>query len=188
MPERPIDATLSGILEQATAAIGDIYYLLPIHGGNPIYRERVYCYELYHQMRLRWEPLAREFLLNGEVDKHAYPIMDGAGIPDFLIHKPGDKDGNDTIIEVKRCAAPTQGIEKDIRTLERFTHKFGYKRSILLIYGARADQPLVTRVRRTFDRVQAQGPIELWLHPQVRAAARHRFTLRRNAVAAGLQP
>ena len=45
---------LTDILRQATAAIGRDYFLLPIHGAAPVYRERVYCYELYHQMRLRW--------------------------------------------------------------------------------------------------------------------------------------
>jgi hypothetical protein len=42
------------ILQDATAAIGDEYFLLPIEGADPVNRERVYCYELYHQMRLLW--------------------------------------------------------------------------------------------------------------------------------------
>jgi len=40
---------LTHILQDATAAIGREYFLLPIHGADPVYRERVYCYELYHQ-------------------------------------------------------------------------------------------------------------------------------------------
>ena len=39
-------------LQDATAAIGEEYFRLPIHGSDPAYRERVYCYELYHQTRL----------------------------------------------------------------------------------------------------------------------------------------
>jgi hypothetical protein len=45
---------LSDVLAEATAAIEARYFRLPIAGGDPIYRERVYCYELYHQMRLLW--------------------------------------------------------------------------------------------------------------------------------------
>jgi hypothetical protein len=47
---------LDKILQRATASIGREYFLLPIHGAPPVYRERVYCYELYHQMRLLWPP------------------------------------------------------------------------------------------------------------------------------------
>jgi hypothetical protein len=45
-----------------------------VHGGLPAYRERVYCYELYHQMRRRW-PLNCEYSLNGEVDKRGHPYL-----------------------------------------------------------------------------------------------------------------
>ena len=54
---------LTRILEEATASIASAYFRLPIDGGGPVYRERVYCYELYHQMRLRW-PRRGPFMLN----------------------------------------------------------------------------------------------------------------------------
>lgn len=65
---------LTRILKDATAGIGQGYFHLNVDGGNPIYRERVYCYELYHQMRLRW-PADTEYCLNGEIDKAAHPIL-----------------------------------------------------------------------------------------------------------------
>jgi len=40
-------------------AIEAAYFHINIDGGDAIYRERVYCYELYHQVRNRWP---REFL------------------------------------------------------------------------------------------------------------------------------
>lgn len=44
--------TFVKILRKATANIPPEYFQLPIAGReDPIYRERVYCYELYHQMR-----------------------------------------------------------------------------------------------------------------------------------------
>src|SRR5690554_896294 len=45
---------LSTILSAATAAIDERFMKLPIYHGSPVYRERVYCYELYHQLRSRW--------------------------------------------------------------------------------------------------------------------------------------
>ncbi|MCS3585635.1 hypothetical protein M2192_009380 [Bradyrhizobium elkanii USDA 61] len=40
---------LTMLPESATAAIESRFLKLSIHGGAPIYRERVYGYELYHQ-------------------------------------------------------------------------------------------------------------------------------------------
>jgi hypothetical protein len=62
---------LTNLLAGATAAIEPEYFRLSIHGGVPAYRERVYCYELYHQMRALW-PEGCPFWLNGEVDKAAH--------------------------------------------------------------------------------------------------------------------
>ena len=107
---------LTGILEAATAGIGPTYFRLSIDGGDPIYRERVYCYELYHQMRQRW-PSSSEFFLNGEIDKAAHPILRQLGAtntkPDLLIHRPGYMSGNHAIVEVKHCRTSPKGIAKD---------------------------------------------------------------------------
>jgi hypothetical protein len=118
---------LNTILRKATANIGEMYFHLHIDGGDaPIFRERVYCYELYHQMRLLW-PKTTKYFLNGEVDKSAHPILieidaDNAK-PDFLVHTPGFMDGNFAIIEVKHIYALKQdkkGIIKDLKTLTKF--------------------------------------------------------------------
>jgi len=78
---------LDEILQRATAAISGEYFLLPIHGADPVYRERVYCYELYHQIRLCW-PAAEEcsYRLNGEIDKGGHPYFaDEEGAPKPVI-------------------------------------------------------------------------------------------------------
>ncbi|MGA2606022.1 MAG: hypothetical protein ABSH01_01040 [Terriglobia bacterium] len=127
---------LTEILHQATAAISNGYFLLPIHGAHPVYRERVYCYELYHQMRLRW-PDGSPYRLNGEVDKSAHPCfqqMDaGRPKPDLLVHQPGSGEYNHAVIEVKSVAG--EDIQKDLETLSLFRNDFGYQRAIYLIYG-----------------------------------------------------
>jgi hypothetical protein len=64
----------TGILHEATARIAPEYFLLPVYGGPSVYRERVYCYELYHQIRLLW-PGDCPYRLNGEVDKRAHPYF-----------------------------------------------------------------------------------------------------------------
>ena len=102
---------LTQLLQGATGAIEADYFRLNIDGGDPIYRERVYCYELYHQMRTLW-PKGSTFRLNGEVDKRAHPILKGLGadhaIPDLLVHRPGTMKGNHAVIEVKKSTAPDQ--------------------------------------------------------------------------------
>jgi len=42
---------LTHVLQEATADITADNFYLNLDGGDPVYRERVYCYELYHQMR-----------------------------------------------------------------------------------------------------------------------------------------
>jgi hypothetical protein len=111
---------LDRILQDATAAVEDNYFRLHIDGADaPIYRERVYCYELYHQMRCRWPaPDNCPFYLNGEVDKRAHPILSKlgvGGIPDFLVHGPGDMGRNHAIIEVKSSNVRNSGIAGDLR-------------------------------------------------------------------------
>jgi hypothetical protein len=171
---------LTGILAAATAAIEPGYFRLNIDGGSPVYRERVYCYELYHQMRSRW-PDGCPFWLNGEIDKAAHPILAQFGAdlakPDLLIHRPGYMAGNYAIIEVKSARAPNAAIGKDIEILSLFRRRVGYERAIYLIYGEEISDRLLTRVRKTAHDAQELAPIELWLHPAAHAPAFHRLTL-----------
>ena len=51
----------------ATTRIADDYFQLPVADAEGAYRERVYCYELYHQLRSEWRDFP--FSLGGEVDK-----------------------------------------------------------------------------------------------------------------------
>lgn len=159
---------LTEIIKNATAEVGRKYFYLDIDDGDPIYRERVYCYELYHQMRCRW-PTNTPFYLNGEVDKAAHPILKGLGAdnvkPDLLVHQPCYMEGNHAIIEVKSPKARADGICKDLLNLSLFKSKVGYQRAIYLIYGYEAAN-VAKRVIDIAERVQELElePIELWLH------------------------
>lgn len=76
-------------LLSASSQIGREYFQLPVAGAEePEYRERVYCYELYHRWRCHWFD-SFPFSLSGEVDKTGHPLIRGAPKPDFLVHIPG---------------------------------------------------------------------------------------------------
>jgi hypothetical protein len=140
--------------------------LLPVAGSVlPVYRERVYCYELYHQLRKFWGDF-EGYSLGGEVDKAHHPILNGLDIantkPDLLVHRPGDMGGNLIIIEVKPITAQSLGIRKDLRTLTAFRHCGQYHHAIYLVYGnkSRAIGSFL-EVARTLQEEDIEGRIDL---------------------------
>lgn len=161
---------LSDILRSATRAIEEQYFQLPIDGAaEPIYRERVYCYELYHQMRSLWPaPHDCRYTLNGEIDKDGHPLLRAMQAdfakPDFLIHTPGSMAGNHAIIEVKTERAGPQAIRGDLAKLQLFLGPVGYQRAIYLIYGRAANQT-IARAVAIKEELGIAEPIEFWLHP-----------------------
>lgn len=162
---------LTSIIEGATADLDDIYFLLPIYDDEPIPRERVYCYEFYHQMRSRW-PAHCPYWLNGEVDKMGHktmvPLVGGVK-PDFLVHIPGYMEGNHAVIEVKPHNTKNDGLAKDLATLSNFVGA-GYDRAIYLIYGNDADR-VIERVAAAIKSINDLPPIEVWAHYQARTPA-----------------
>ncbi len=114
------------------------YFQISTAGANElIYRERVYCYELYHQLR---NALGDDFLykLDGEVDKEGHPLIRptlGPKKPDFIVHIPGKMNRNLVVIEVKPITTENRELEKDINTLKGFLEKARYYRAIMFIYG-----------------------------------------------------
>ena len=127
----------------ATKEIGEEYIQLPVAGKEtPDYRERVYCYELYHQLRLAI-PDGFSYTLSGEVDKGRHPSICGETlkdtIPDFLLHDPGTMGRNLTVIEVKPIvtARRTDRVKRDLEKLCAFRclDEGKYASAIYLIYG-----------------------------------------------------
>lgn len=178
--QRCVMLELDAILEAATDAVEQDYFLLPIDGGDAIYRERVYCYELYHQLRSRW-PEGCEYVLNGEVDKRGHQLLAEFGadnaVPDFLVHKPGDNSMNHAIIEVKSQEVTPAGCLADLAKLKRFmANGVDYTRGIFLIYGRSARQALENAMQsRQFD----AGEVELWLHEKAGFPAKRHTGLSR---------
>lgn len=157
----------TALLEYASERVPQDYFQLPIDGQeDPIYRERVYCYELYHQLRILW-PEHSVHSLAGEVDKAGHPLVRGNGLdgckPDFLVHIPGDMGGNYAVIEVKPIRASSNAIKKDINTLSSFLMYAQYERAIYLFYGNTKHGNGVDVALRAL-KIPAHPIIEIWHH------------------------
>ena len=139
------------------------YFQLPIaEGEEPIYRERVYCYELYHQLRCI---IGDDFpyKLNGEVDKSGHPLIRNAKKPDFIIHQPGDMVHNLVVIEVKPVTVKDRisELREDIETLKWFLDNANYYRAIILIYG-NVNGDLPENINTEIENISDGGILILW--------------------------
>lgn len=131
-------------LLDAISKIDKQYYKVKLaYFNQTIYRENVYCYELYHQLRLL---LGNEFpfLLSGELDKASHPDIADRCLEfksEFLIHQPGklDQDSFISIMNVCSLASAFRMPEKLIENLNKMVCSTnlqgGYYRGIMLIYG-----------------------------------------------------
>jgi hypothetical protein len=130
--------TFMGMVAAATTHIGGIYFQLPVAGlEDAIYRERVYCYELYHWIRNGWNGF--DFSLGGEVDKTGHPLFRegeyAQSKPDFLVHRPGDMDRNLACVEVKPSIRSVGDFRDDLKKLTWFCRNARYYGGIFLVYG-----------------------------------------------------
>lgn len=127
-------------LLDASENLSQEYFQLPVTGEEPQYRERVYCYELYHLWRHNW-PNQFLFSLSGEVDKQNHPIIRRKAKPDYLVHIPGQMT-NLLVMEVK--PKPRQGFKVAYRKKETIKiledlDKLTWFRRELTEYGSNAN-------------------------------------------------
>lgn len=126
----------------ATQLIAPKYFRLPIVNEGFQIRERVFCYEIYHQLRIQLTD-GFPYTLGGEVDKNGHPIIYNhcRGIkPDFLVHNPGNMGPEDNlaIMEVKpiQLAGLSGDIGNDIEKINCMTNiPNGYYKGIILVFG-----------------------------------------------------
>jgi hypothetical protein len=153
------------LLKEACAGVDDPWFLLPVSSsdsksGITAYRERVYCYELYHQLRLQASTAAGlaagapEYTVSGEIDKAGLNAITDGGRekPDLAWHVPGELR-NAVVLEVKSARASSAGIRKDLKTLSTFLSAGdrAYRAGILLVYGDAGNGSPDELVRRTVD-------------------------------------
>lgn len=140
------------------------YFQLPVAEGDEfIYRERVYCYELYHQLRCILGDLL-PYKLNGEVDKSGHLIIRNAKKPDFIIHQPGNMEHNLAVIEVKPVTVKDrlEKLREDLETLKCFlSEEAKYYRAIMLIYG-NINGVLPENIKREIENINDPRIIVLW--------------------------
>ena len=109
----------------ASSQISEEYFRLPVAGSDPRYRERVYCYELYHRWRCHWFN-GFQYSLCGEIDKRGHSYVRGKHVdnvkPDFLVHIPGRMINlaNLLVMEVKPANADPDQIADDLEKLTGF--------------------------------------------------------------------
>jgi hypothetical protein len=126
------------LLRQAIVQIKEPYFLIEPYECHEKHFERIYCYELYHQMRkVTKEKCFNEYVFHGEYDKRGSDkikkILGHEYKPDFIAHKPRTQD-NLAIIEVK-TTHNLAGVKKDIRKIGEFVNLIDYQIGIMLIFG-----------------------------------------------------
>jgi len=149
-------ARLKDMIDVATSRIAQGYFHLPVADADAVYRERVYCYELY-LLRCVWATFP--FSLGGEIDKAGHPHFENGPYaeakPDLLVHIPGRMGVGDNlaVVEVKPATVRPDRIREDLQKLGWFCRNAGYFRGLFLVYGE-AGEPAVlsNRIR------QAAGP------------------------------
>ena len=114
------------------------YIKLPaMHKASGLIRERVFCYEFYHQMRKTITP-TRDVVINGEIDKRGYPTFNSQN-PDFVFHVPGSNAGNAIVCEVKGDIRKP-GLSKDLETICHFIEDKYYQSGVLIIFANSFEQ------------------------------------------------
>jgi len=132
-------------LDEAISRVKPEYFRVPRFKDEAAWRERAYCYELYHQLRCQL-PEDFAYTLHGEIDKmgHLEIIQHFPGMkrpnPDFVLHKPGKMGPGENlaVIEVKRSGASLGSIKQDLWKIRKFVDKVGYKHGIMLLFGEQA--------------------------------------------------
>ena len=128
------------MVEKIKQAIDNIpkefYYVKFLSHNNEVltcFRERVWCYEFYHQMRLLNFIDDKDVCINAEPDKTGNNLFQRPINPDFIIHEQGSNDKNLCVIEVKLNLDNKSGIEKDLENLTEMLKKHHYKQAIFVL-------------------------------------------------------
>ena len=140
------------------------------------YGERVFCYELYHQVRSLMENHSIEFpetfqhvKLQSELKKdyineivqnfYGVAALDREYIPDFLLHTPGNFQNQHLIIEVKSNPNISfAGMIDDLLKIQQFISRYQYQRGIFLTVNTNPN-----RIRNILN----QENNRLWLRQNI---------------------
>ncbi len=140
MDNNKVKKYLELIVEAIDQVEEEYFNLTTTYMPNGIVRERVFCYELYHQLRcLQEKNNLTNFSLHGEPDKRGHSDFreQDRKNPDFIFHIPGTMEGNAVIVEVKGRADGhyEEECENDIETIYSFVSKYSYKLGVFILYN-----------------------------------------------------
>jgi hypothetical protein len=148
-------------LIQATALIPEEYFYLSVaKKPAPVLRERVYCYELYHQLRLKQAQVGG-CTLSAEPDKRGNPAFKRALKPDLILHLPGSHNENVAVVEVE-WQADKRHLTKDLTNLKAFA-AVGYGQLVLLLFG-RSTPPWASLEKAAAEAALSLAHIHILLH------------------------
>ena len=128
------------MIQESIRKVDRKYFMLETtYEPSGIVRERVFCYELYHQIRIHHDN--NTITLNGEIDKAGHTKFEEQDRknPDFVFHIPGQMEGNTSVVEVKGKLVK-EDVIKDFNTLTTFVKKYNYKFGIFIIYNHSLDE------------------------------------------------
>lgn len=156
-------------IDCAMSNIANDYWMVQTAEGDEKVRERVFCYELYHQMRLLQElpkygfPQMSELTIAGELLKRGFVGFksedgntDEQKCPDFIFHVPKEHENNAIVMEVKgrtNSNSYKQGIYNDFKTINAFikSRKLYYQAGVFLLYGHTQQEAIRVIRSITFD-------------------------------------
>ncbi|GBR06880.1 hypothetical protein HW511_13775 [Asaia siamensis] len=129
------------LLKRALKNVSADYVLLGHPSELDIFVERVFAYELYHQMRLLFRD--KHGVVNGEYRKYLKLIPDidnnKTYIPDLVVHQPSTLDRNFLAIEIKTSPSLNRNdLKRDLGKLEFYTRPpklegLGFQLGVMLI-------------------------------------------------------
>lgn len=122
----------------------------------PKYAERLFCYELYHQLRclidkapqlsnneaIRLQAeVKKDFLLNIIYDQYQLEKLSKEFYPDFLVHNPDNSDHQELIVEVKTNPDNSSSdYQTDLLKIVEFQVKYRFKYGCLIVVKKDVDQ------------------------------------------------
>lgn len=131
---------LIDLITESLGAIDPQYYkLLTAYNSEGIVRERVFCYELYHQIRQLKDNYGalRNISIHGEIDKSGHTLFEqnDQKNPDFVFHVPGNMIRNSCVVEVKGKINQKKELIKDLNTIGKFILEYNYLFGISICYN-----------------------------------------------------
>jgi len=149
MPRRYIDLIKLALSQVAP----EFFRIRTTYNHVGIVRERVFCYELYHQIRSNMQE-NHALSIHGEIDKsghHDFLQQDRLN-PDFVFHFPGTHEGNTLVVEVKGSLRDSKGLIKDFNTLLTFVGNYHYAAGVFILYNHSINE-LIERIGRALEKI-----------------------------------